>query len=234
MSWGCCDVSGSESFRGRVYDLEMASTTDDYVDNTIANLKIIGMLQRNTKLCVRKGQLSLDACSTFQPLVRWVSRDSRDLTLMHIRNTLGSAMRISKGLLSDQMRTDMREWTLHRLLSEMRNCVTGMENLRVTYASDSLTVASLDVMIDRLRAHGDELDRVLFPAPQGGKSSGHPPLAVASGNWTGTGDTPEVPSEDEAAAASTADSVKGVTGTGEGKKKNEKNEDHPSLRQRPH
>ena len=68
--------------------------SDEFVDSTIANLKVIGMVPRNGRLCVRKGQLCIDATDQLQPLRRWVRGDSRDLTLLHVRNTVQNACRI--------------------------------------------------------------------------------------------------------------------------------------------
>jgi len=34
---------------------------DEQIDNTITTLKVLGMLPKNGRLCVRKGQLTLEA-----------------------------------------------------------------------------------------------------------------------------------------------------------------------------
>ncbi len=134
---------------------------DMYVDQTTANLKIIGMLPRSSKLCVRHGQLSIDRDDHLQPVRRWLSRDSRDVTLMHIRNTLSNALRILNTLLGDDgggggsTQRHLRLWSLHQVLTEMRGCESGLQNLRTTYVDDSMTVAAIDVLVDRLRANCD-------------------------------------------------------------------------------
>jgi hypothetical protein len=129
---------------------------EDYVDGVIANLKIIGMVQKGGRLCVRKGQLAIERVDHSQPLRRWLAKDSRDVTLLHVRNTIQSAMKILKTLMASKEPGDLRTWTLRRLLDEMESCETGLQNLKATYMDDSMTVAAIDVLTDRLKANCEE------------------------------------------------------------------------------
>lgn len=138
------------------------SAHEEFIDTTIAALKIIGMVPKSGKLCVRKGQLSLDVADNAQGLRRWIQGDSRDVTLMHARNTINSAVKISKALSqegSPSSTSDLCRWTLGRLVAEMEQCDVGLQNLKTTYANDSAMVANLDVLSDRLRAHKIELTK---------------------------------------------------------------------------
>lgn len=148
--------------------------TEEFVDATIATLKVIGMVPKNGKLCVRKGQLCLDAVQHIhaQGLRRWIHGDSRDITLVHARNSISSAIKISRLLMnsgpdnrpSNQTIASSETitlWTLHRLLAEMHQCESGLQNLTATYSGDSMMVANLGVLLDRLMAHEDELSRFL-------------------------------------------------------------------------
>ena len=135
--------------------------TDDFVDNIIANLKVIGMVQKNSKLCVRKGQLAIDNEGHFQAVRRWLFKDSRDTVLMHVRNTINNAIKVSKNLINGDAQTDLRNWTLLRLNEEMRNCQAGIQNLKTTYMDDAMMVASLDVLSERLVANYEEISKVL-------------------------------------------------------------------------
>lgn len=138
----------------RVYE---KMNTEEMIDNTIANLKVIGMIQKNGRLAVRKGQLTIESDDHLQTIRRWLNKDSRDLALMHIRNTVNNAIKLSKGMINNTVSTELKTWALHRLATEMQNCQSGLVNLKTTYANDSLMVANLDVMNDRLIAHHKEL-----------------------------------------------------------------------------
>jgi len=135
--------------------------TEELIDTTITNLKIIAMVKKNGKLCVRKGQLTIEPDDHIQMLRRWYNRDSRELTMMHIRNTINNAIKVSKGLIDNQIETELREWTLNKLYQEMLNSQNGLINLKTTYIADSICVASLDVLIDRLTANCESLGKVL-------------------------------------------------------------------------
>ena len=155
------------------------AVSEEFVDQTIANLKVIGMLGQSSRLCVRHGRLSVERDDTLQPIRRWLARDSRELTLMHIRNTLNNALKIIRTLLplfpalplsatapasapvpssaSADHALEVRRWALCQLLTELRACEAGLQNLRTTYSDDTMTVAAIDVLTDRVRANCDAL-----------------------------------------------------------------------------
>lgn len=136
--------------------------SDEFIDNTIAALKIIGMVPRSGKLCVRKGQLSVDDTDNLNTsLRRWFRGDSRDVTMMHARNAINNAIKISKALIEAFEKTELACWTLDRLVHEMEQCDVGLQNLKTTYANDAMMVANLDVLCDRLRAHKGEVKSFL-------------------------------------------------------------------------
>lgn len=131
--------------------------TEDLIDTTITNLKIIGMVPKNGRLCIRKGQLTLEQEDHFQLIRRWINKDSREITLLHIRNTINNAMKLSKGLMTNQIDVELKQWTLQKLIQEMTNCQSGLVNLKTTYNDDYSFKASLDVLCERLQANCDEL-----------------------------------------------------------------------------
>lgn len=136
---------------------------DELIDNTIANLKIISMVSKNGKLSVRKGQLMLDTDDNYQTIRRWINRDSRELTLLHVKNTINNAIRISKGIANNEFEIDpaLRLWTIQKLVTEMKNCSNGLVNLKTTYIDDSVMVANIDVIKDRLEANCAQISEAL-------------------------------------------------------------------------
>lgn len=139
----------------------MASTTDDFVDSTIASLKVIGMVPKNGKLCVRNGQLCIDM-QRIQGVRRWINGDSRSMTLVYAKTTVNNAIKIARSIIlnciGSQTCNATSQWTLARILEEMESCEQGLHNLKTTtYVGDSMMVANLDVIIERLGAYRDEL-----------------------------------------------------------------------------
>lgn len=135
---------------------------DDLVDKTMANLKLIGMISKGEKICLRKGQLNIEQFDRLQCVRRWYNKDSRDVTLIHIRNTINDAIKIAKGLLLNNLQTDLKIWTISSINQELRNCENGLQNLKTTYMDDSSFVANIDVLIDRCKAQCDDMDRSLM------------------------------------------------------------------------
>lgn len=139
----------------------MASTTDDFIDSTIASLKIIGMVPKNGKLCVRNGQLSIDL-QRIQGVRRWINGDSRSLSLVYAKTTVNNAIKIARSIIlnciGSQSCNASSQWTLRRILEEMEYCEQGLHNLKTTtYVGDSMMVANLDVIIERQCAYREEL-----------------------------------------------------------------------------
>ena len=152
--------------------------SDEFVDSTIANLKVIGMVPRNGRLCVRKGQLCLDTNDVTQPLRRWSRGDSRDLTLLHVRNTLSNAARIAALLGPSAETSPARAWALRQIAAELTQCEVGLCNLRTTYAEDSIMVASIGVLIARVQAQRAHLVRTY--AATLSEAAGSPDVGGAS------------------------------------------------------
>lgn len=132
---------------------------EEIIDKTMANLKLIGMVNKGGKLCIKRGQLNIEHVDRLQSLRRWYNKDSRDITLIHIRNTINDAIKIAKGLASNTIHTDMKIWSISALNQELKNCENGLSNLKITYNDDPNFIANLDVLIDRCRAQCDELDK---------------------------------------------------------------------------
>lgn len=134
--------------------------TDDFIDSVISNLRILSMIPKAGKLCVRKGQLSVDTVVRGQFVWRWVNGDSRDSTMNHVRNTISSAIAIVTNIMNsnkDDGDSWIPSWTIMRLCEEMESCEAGLCNLRTTYAEDAAVVATLYTMSERLKAHCVEI-----------------------------------------------------------------------------
>jgi len=149
----------------------MSVASEDFVDSTIANLKILGMLPKNSKLCVRKGNLSVDV-PRIQGVRRWINGDSRDSTLVHAKTTVNNSIKIARAIMTCPI-TSMGEWTLQRIYEELDHAEIGLQNLKTTYVNDSMMVANLDVLIERLGAHREEIGAHLEVPDIGGRNR-HP------------------------------------------------------------
>lgn len=161
---------------------------DDLVDKTMANLKLIGMINKSEKVCLRKGQLNIEQVDRLQSFRRWYNKDSRDVTLIHIRNTINDAIKIAKGLMMNNIQSDMKTWTVGALNQELKNCDTGLQNLKTTYIDDPSFLANIDVLCDKCKAQCEEIDRTLAQCTTSMSSTSPSTSIMSSDNTFRRGD----------------------------------------------
>ena len=118
------------------------------MDSLITNLKIIGMIQVNDKLCIRKGHLQIDSCVRLQFLSRWFYKDSRDSIL----NFLNELVKFNL--------EKMDPWMLTRLLIELEKVCTGLNNLKLTYILDPYMIVKIDYLIDKFKELSFKLTKI--------------------------------------------------------------------------
>lgn len=135
---------------------------DELIDNTITNLKIIASCSKNNRLCVRKNQLKIEVNDHFQCVRRWLNRDSRELTLIHIKNTINNAIHLIKCLYNREIVVDLSEWTITTLLQELIHAKDGLINLKSTYNEDSVFKANIDIIIQRSVAYYESLNKPIL------------------------------------------------------------------------
>jgi hypothetical protein len=84
--------------------------SDDQVDNIIMNLKIIGIVQKNGSICVRKGLLTIDHDGHLQRIRRWINKDTREVTMLHIQSTIMNATKLTKWIFFKQVDIELKDF----------------------------------------------------------------------------------------------------------------------------
>jgi hypothetical protein len=125
---------------------------DDTVDVLIANLKVLASVPNSGRLSVRKGLLTVDNTIHGQFFIRFWYGDSRESTMYHVKNTIKNIIRASEDIMRAPGTAWKDVWNLGRIAKEMECAEFGLQNLRVTYASDAGTNATLQVMSECLQA----------------------------------------------------------------------------------
>jgi hypothetical protein len=111
---------------------------EEIIDNIITNLKILSMVQKNEKLCIRKGYLQIDKVSKFQFLKRFLFNDSRDNTLIYLKQLIRNIKMIL------ETKRDL-------VIDDFDNIVMGINNLKITYSDDPMIIASFDHIVTKLK-----------------------------------------------------------------------------------
>ena len=106
----------------------------DFIDSIITNLKIISLVQINEKLGVHNGHLCIDHSSNIQFLKRWFNRDSRTIVLKFIKDLIKNIVKITD--------TDV----ILRITSELINVEKGIDNMKLTYSDDLVTIVTLELI----------------------------------------------------------------------------------------
>ncbi len=116
---------------------------EDFIDQILTSLKVISMIKEGQKVRIRNGLLDLETKSTgFGAAVRrWIHNDTRQNTLLYIKNVVGHALELIKiSSQGDKLETGLTE------------CLAGLSALTVTYGDDMGTVAAIGVIQLRIRS----------------------------------------------------------------------------------
>lgn len=154
-------------------------------DRVIISLKVIATLQQGQRLCVRNNQFSVYYDGWGQAFSRWAYGENRWVNFEDVSNVMNEAFCILgtyTNLLSaphDAQAPLSCITSVHTLTKEIAQASTGLCNLKQTYATDPLMVATLDVLTERANAEVAKAQAVLTkcgPAPPPPAS----PVPVAS------------------------------------------------------
>lgn len=116
-------------------------------EEIIINLKILESLEKNQKLISRGAYLNIEPISIIpEALRRWHRQDNRYETLKKINLVVNSAIDIIKtknGSTKMKVQLDIENY--------LQKSLSGIENLKETYATCFQTCARLDLIIDKIK-----------------------------------------------------------------------------------
>ena len=119
-----------------------------YVDQVLANLKVISMVQEGARLRLIAGQLSIDYPSPVQPIRRWFYGDSRSIMLNHVRGVIHNALNIVK--IEHMVLDKDRTWIVKKIIESLLKAKNGIQNLMNTYQHDAVVFCALEVLTDKI------------------------------------------------------------------------------------
>ena len=108
------------------------------LESTIVNLNVVAQLKKGQKLCTRGEYLDIEApCLVPECIRRWRRQDSRNDMILALNKIINEAIR-----------QDVPRY--------LDKAITGLENLKHTYAHCHQTVARLDMILDKIHAQRKE------------------------------------------------------------------------------
>ena len=116
-------------------------------EELLINLKILQSLQKNQKLISRGPYMNIEPVSIIPEFLRrWHRQDSRNETLLKINMVIKSAIELIEHLNSKNMNDN----DIDNILHYMEQSITGIKNLKETYATCSQTCARIDVVVNKV------------------------------------------------------------------------------------
>jgi len=162
-------------------DLNLSdSEIDARLSCSLTNLKILSKLKSNNKLIFNEGKFSIDEWNYSQPLRRWWSQESRNNTLGHLESFIGGLFTIIDSIYSRELNggeasgddyypevntsnvfKEENSKILLQFVTEIGHAIQGLNNLKRTYKSDTATVSSLEIIIERLDVRSRKIAGIL-------------------------------------------------------------------------
>lgn len=137
-------------------------------DSVMVNLKILAKVPRNGRIRkTRFGNITLESESIMLPFKRALYQDNRHQAMVDIQGIVQDAFTDVRTLMNSKYllephHSDEQERVVEKLTifyRELENSITGLENLKVTYADDISTTATLDLIIEKINLQLAEIRR---------------------------------------------------------------------------
>lgn len=117
-------------------------------DNEVfINLTVISKIACGDKLILESDNLLNIDTSYLQFITRWWNGSNRMELLDFVNTVLTRAFEMNKRFLTEQ-----NEVMVFRLTADLKNALTGLNNLKQTYPHDKLVQSEIDVMMENIRA----------------------------------------------------------------------------------
>lgn len=150
-------------------------------DTCLTNLKILSKIKQGDKLLYNNSTFVIDAWTYTQPLYRWYYAESRNTTIRNLEDftdTLLNTIDIIYTNEFQQPSLDSIYYTkvlptaipafkegnsniLLTFVSDMRNAMEGLSNLKQTYRNDISTVSAIDVLIEKINIRIKKISSIL-------------------------------------------------------------------------
>ena len=139
------------------------------IEEIYINLKVLESLDKNQKLISRGQYLNIEPVSIIPEAIRrWQRQDNRNETIKKINLIVNSAIEfilkdtnkpisnnqrpklILNEPLPDENSIIKKEKSGHEMKAYLENALTGIKNLKETYATCSQTCARIDVVVNKI------------------------------------------------------------------------------------
>ena len=131
------------------------------LDNIILNLKMLALIKADDKLYLEDGLFKIDNPTMTQGLTRWMNDYSRNKTMEDIGVLINETGRFVDTNFQKTDRSEEDNRDCQKILVEVSNSVTGIQNLKITYKDDTFIQSKLEVMNDKILEIKNKLSKSL-------------------------------------------------------------------------
>ena len=131
-------------------------------DKLFINLKILGKIQKNGRICRSyDGIISLENDNFYQSVKRTFSNDSRKQSIFEINSIINECIECLNGILNSKYMNKLQANTddyfkscedISLILKELSFAKNGIENLKFTYTVDANVESQLDIIIVKIQS----------------------------------------------------------------------------------
>ncbi len=143
----------------------MANRDQYNLDRLFTNMKVISRIRQHERCNTNDGaSVRIDSNGLLQGVRRWWHGEDREKNLVHIEHIMSQAFeQLSMALVDPKTESKKtgRVAFLTRIRKEMNATCEGLNNLRATYETDSVIIARIDVLVERIQANVAIADEVL-------------------------------------------------------------------------
>ena len=151
--------------------MSSAETVDNRINQVSINLKIIANIKEYDKLMAIDNQIEIDHASYVQFLKRWWNGRNRKDTVLFLREFIfNDTFKIIDDTLENELRNkqeplhffrESNHNILQKFLLELKNAITGIHNLKITYNADITIKSQLDVIIEEMEFRIEKIKEAL-------------------------------------------------------------------------
>ena len=161
--------------------IEPTNDIDNNVQLCITNLKILGCIKPKDKLYYIENNFYIDKKKTGQSIKRWFYNGNRKGTISNLETFTALLFNTIDSIYNSECSNDNKSMTnyyhsldskpvvfkqensklLISFVTEIKNAITGISNLKHTYKKDIATVSSLEVIIEKLSVREKKISEIL-------------------------------------------------------------------------
>ena len=120
----------------------------------MTSLKVISRVNQHEKISTTSEIVRIDGTASWvQTLRRWYNGESRTTNLDTITNVIDNAFSQLDLYASKQNTSRAEKIFILALREDLKNTIEGLTNLKTTYEGDSVVLARVDLLTQRIHAH---------------------------------------------------------------------------------